>query len=149
MTLSDKAKAEFERRKDLKDAWSLAVLKLRFVSDIDGFLKGLREHVKKYDGHVPPDVVVESGMHDEYLIFMRGPQADCLHTLCLYLGNGGFATNLPKDMVLGARMGIAQYARGMSSEQLLEEGRSRPFTYEIGEVPAGLNRVLASLCRTS
>ncbi len=135
MELSDTVKGEFERREGLKGQWSLAVLRLRYVSDAQGFLKGLREHVKKYDGHVPQDVVVEGELPDEYFIFMRGPEADCWDTLCRYLGNGGFPQALPKDIVLGARLGIGQYAPGTSQEQLIEQGRTRQFIYEIGELP--------------
>lgn len=151
MELSDKLKEETGQRAKLADAtkdlpssqryaWSLAVIHLSYVSDYSGFVGLLQEHVgllqkhgKRYDGHSPPDILVEGSKPDELYVLLYGPKADALSTL------DGFFNDLdrlqPGKWIVGARVGASEYGTKSTVDSMIDSARKRPGRREIGKVP--------------
>jgi hypothetical protein len=151
MELSDKLKGEFDRRaklvEDTKNSvsgkgyvWSLAVLHLSYVCDYSGFVGSLKEHVgllekytTKYSETAPPDIVVEGDKPDELYVLMYGPKVDAMSAL------HGFFEALeglhPGKWIVGARLGVSEYAAKSTADSMIDAARKRPIKYVIGELP--------------
>jgi len=115
--------------------WSLAVIQLGHVSDSGQFMKLLKEHVKKYDGHVPADIVMKGELVNELYIFMMDDYEKCAVTLGSLFGGAGFGTSIPKNLSIDAGVGVAQFKPGMSLADLVKEARELRIDYQIGELP--------------
>jgi len=139
MNLPDQYKEEVSYRSRIAQnadyKFSVAVVELHRVSDAKRFLDELRDHVKKYNFHVPSDKIMRGELANELYIVMRGPEPECLWKLTQFFGSPGVRPQM-KDISLTARLGISQYQRGKSPLELIQEAYVRPMIYQIGDVTA-------------
>ncbi len=157
MELSDKLKVEFDQRAKLADdtgnltpgqsyAWSLAVIHLSYVSDYDGFVGLLKEHVDLLEKHTQktvhslPDVVVEGSKPDELYVFMNGPKLDAVLTLDDFFES--IERLYPGEWTVGARLGASEYISKSTAESMIDSARKRPTRHEIGKGPGVYSKPL-------
>ncbi len=137
MKLSGEINDEVGHRTDLalrtNYQWCLAVIQPSYISDRERFLSELRGHVKRHDGHFPPDVVLE--VDGDLLVFMYGNFRHCGNILELLFGSGpgpNFKPRLSPDISIDAKVGLSQYAGGKMIEDLLAEARKYTVGYKLG-----------------
>ncbi len=136
MKLSREVNDEVSHRTDLalrtNYQWCLAVIQPSYISDRERFLGELRGHVKRHDGHFPPDVVHEA--NGDLLVFMYGDFRKCGGVLELLFGSGPgcFRPELSPDLSIDAKVGLSQYAGGKMVEDLIAEARQTAVGYNLG-----------------
>lgn len=136
MNLSKEIKDEAEHRIGLalrtNYQWCLAVIQPEYISDKARFLSELRGHIKRHDGHFPPDVVHEAD--DDLLVFMYGDFRKCGGVLELLLGSGpgDFRPELSPDLSIDAKVGLSQYAGGKMVEDMIAEALKCSVGYNLG-----------------
>ncbi len=104
---------EFEVRKALTDEgpykFSLGYVQISEVSDPYKLISTFREHVKKYNGHVPEDVVIVSG--NTVYALMYGDAFKAAETLMSFFGDPFTRTKpaAPSDVRFEGKVGFSFY----------------------------------------